>query len=354
MQLPDLPDPVLHDILTRASVWAPLCQRHAAELRRPQFLAAVMRSALGGNGAAAFERACSHDKADVARALLPASAAPARGSFAPLLAEAALAGHLGVVQLLLELPETRLALRSPGDIALASAVAGGHEHVVRALLQAGADVHANQDSCLWQAVQARDLPVVRALLQAGADVNLGLGEPCLSLDKAVEAGDEPLVTALLEAGANANSGAFLWQAVSNGDLPLALTLLRARSFDVGCMKLALEKGHLDIARALHENGSADSHLYLKHLASAEAAATAAAAADTAAATAADTAADTATFDTATFDTATAAADTAADDTPATANNWKKEKEAPPEGRPRGKWGAEPPLQSNGGSRLFRT
>ena len=63
------------------------------------------------------------------------------------------------------------------DRALRMAASDGDTESVRALLDAGADVHAGTDAPLWFAAGGRHTDTMRALIDAGANKDIALLEP---------------------------------------------------------------------------------------------------------------------------------------------------------------------------------
>jgi len=97
------------------------------------------------------------------------------------------------------------------DRAVCMAAWEGHTETVRALLDAGADVHAWTDAPLWEAAMKGHADTMRALLDAGADQDV-------ALVVAVENGLVELVKELLAKGANVHTcrGLPLMMAAHNG------------------------------------------------------------------------------------------------------------------------------------------
>lgn len=97
------------------------------------------------------------------------------------------------------------------DRALCTAAWEGHTETVRALLDAGADVHAWTDAPLWEAARKGHADTMRALLDAGADQNV-------ALVVAAQNGLVELVKELLGKGANVHTcrGLPLMMAAHNG------------------------------------------------------------------------------------------------------------------------------------------
>jgi ankyrin repeat protein len=97
------------------------------------------------------------------------------------------------------------------DRALCMAAWEGHTETVRALLDAGADVHARTDAPLWVAAMRGHADTMRVLLDAGADQDIALLEAAAN-------GLVDLVKELLAKGANVHTcrGLPLMMADHNG------------------------------------------------------------------------------------------------------------------------------------------
>ena len=97
------------------------------------------------------------------------------------------------------------------DRALRMAASDGDTESVRALLNAGADVHAGTDAPLWFAAGGRHTDTMRALLDAGANQDIALLEAAAN-------GLVELVKELLAKGANVHTcrGLPLMMAAHNG------------------------------------------------------------------------------------------------------------------------------------------
>jgi ankyrin repeat protein len=109
------------------------------------------------------------------------------------------------------------------DFALRTAAEDGDIGSVKALLAAGADVHAMRDSALWLAAENGHTGIVEALLDAGADVH---AVEDAALRRAAANGHTETVWTLLEAGADvqARNGAALRLATIGGHPRAALFL----------------------------------------------------------------------------------------------------------------------------------
>lgn len=105
-------------------------------------------------------------------------------------------GHLEIVKLLLEAGAD---VHAEDNYALRWAATNGHTEIVRLLLEAGADVHAqNKFALKWTAYKGHT-EVVRLLLEAGADVHAGDN---FALKWAARNGHTEVVELLLAAGAD--------------------------------------------------------------------------------------------------------------------------------------------------------
>lgn len=172
------------------------------------------------------------------------------------------------------------AVSSQGAVPIVLAAVRGAEAIVDLLLSAGADVNNPDQSGGMTALHAAALggheAIARKLLARGAKVNATYGQPpvtCLSL--ALRGGHSSIVRLLLDGGAdveapvaNASDGPGrqgttpLLYAASIGDEDTVRILLahRAnpdRANDEGMTPLmaAAFQGHLDVAKALVENGA---------------------------------------------------------------------------------------------------
>lgn len=187
------------------------------------------------------------------------------------LAAAAGAGHVHIVESLLQVRVGVNVSRNGHATPLLSAAAGGHLLIVERLIQAGADVnfesyprHDKPTTPLIVAAAGGHLPVVKRLVQAGADVN-GIsfksrsdGVPTPLIAAAI-AGHLPIVTWLLEAGADPK---LTYSVESQRKRP---TSLNSASSDLTwhhrrqeklvartAQELALKNGHYATAERLHE------------------------------------------------------------------------------------------------------
>ena len=84
------------------------------------------------------------------------------------------------------------------------AALGGHEAIVRTLLDAESRCEANRDYAIEDAAQGGHEAIVRTLLDAGAHPNAGI--ECAPIECAAREGHEAIVRTLLDAGADPNAG----------------------------------------------------------------------------------------------------------------------------------------------------
>ena len=109
------------------------------------------------------------------------------------------ASEKGYTEQVLSLLQAGADVHANNDSALRISSEDGNTEIVQLLLQAGANVNANNDSALISASANGHTEVVRLLLQAGADVHARDGEP---LTRASRTTNIDIVQLLLEAGAD--------------------------------------------------------------------------------------------------------------------------------------------------------
>jgi ankyrin repeat protein len=167
-----------------------------------------------------------------------------------------------------------LAAAASPDLRLVDAVAERNMAVVRALVKEGVDVNtarADGTTALLWAAHWDDREAIDLLLRAGAHVNAADDYGVTPLARACENASEPTVTRLLEARANPNAAQAngltpLMTAARTGNLNVVKALLlrganvngATASTDETALSWAVAERHLDIVRALIENG-ADVH-----------------------------------------------------------------------------------------------
>ena len=146
-----------------------------------------------------------------------------------------------------------------------------HIEVVKLLLAAGAEVHAENDLALRYASAKGHTKVVKLLLDAGADVHAKNDEP---LRSASLNGHTKIVKLLLAAGADVhadNDAALRW--ASNNGHPEVLKILLDVGADVHAhddhpLRLASKNGHTEVLKLLKQHmGLKESFKVLKEMSS---------------------------------------------------------------------------------------
>lgn len=193
-----------------------------------------------------------------------------KGDCTPLM-EAASAGHVDIVKLLINHNADVNAQSSSGNTPLMYACAGGHEDVVLVLLGAGANVedhNENGHTPLMEAASAGHVGVAKILLDHGAGVNTHSNEFKESaLTLACYKGHLEMVRFLLSAGADQEHKTdemhtALMEASMDGHVEVARLLLDsgaqvnmpADSFE-SPLTLAACGGHVELAMLLLERGA---------------------------------------------------------------------------------------------------
>jgi ankyrin repeat protein len=180
----------------------------------------VSPNAARSSGASALTYAIAGRHTEVARLLLEAKADPNRPSFGmPPLFLASEKGDVKTVELLLrhgadvnarlDAVDEELKVRNGDTPLIASAATGISSATARVLIKAGADVNARADNgktAVIQAVASENLDVLKALLEAKADVRARMEPPEAidALSLAVGKGRADMVEALIAAGADVN------------------------------------------------------------------------------------------------------------------------------------------------------
>ncbi|KAJ5659195.1 hypothetical protein N7507_005646 [Penicillium longicatenatum] len=151
--------------------------------------------------------------------------------------------------------------------ALTAAASGGHQEVVRKLLDRGADVNIQSGfygNALQAAASGGHQEVVRTLLDRGADVNVQGGSFGNALQAAAYCGYQELVRILLDRDADVNiqSGSFgnALQAAARGGYQEVVRTLFDRGADVNvqggsfgnALQAAVSQGHQDVAQMLRD------------------------------------------------------------------------------------------------------
>ncbi|XP_031786072.1 ankyrin repeat and KH domain-containing protein mask isoform X3 [Nasonia vitripennis] len=193
-----------------------------------------------------------------------------KGDCTPLM-EAASAGHVDIVSLLIAHGADVNAQSTSGNTPLMYGCAGGHEEVVKVLLEAGANVedhNENGHTPLMEAASAGHVSVAKILLEHGAGINTHSNEFKESaLTLACYKGHLDMVRFLLEAGADQEHKTdemhtALMEASMDGHVEVARLLLDSGaqvnmptdSFE-SPLTLAACGGHVDLAMLLIERGA---------------------------------------------------------------------------------------------------
>jgi ankyrin repeat protein len=158
-------------------------------------------SARDGNGVSAILLAVYHGKAEVAQLLVKMGAA------IDIFEASALGKADRIAGLLRDDPARVSAYSQDGFYPLGLAAFFGHLDAVRALIAAGADVHAvARNSFKVQPIHAaaasRNLDIVRAVLEAGADPNVPQQQGFVPLHEAGTNGNRALAELLIKHGAD--------------------------------------------------------------------------------------------------------------------------------------------------------
>jgi ankyrin repeat protein len=217
--------------------------------------------------------ASHHNLKEVVRALIAAGAqvdAAHDQAGTPLYAAAG-GGHEAIVRVILD-SGADPNLRSPGyyEFAMHVAAVHGHEAVVRLLLQSKADVNiqgGEQHTALQAAVSTGQAAMVRLLLDQGADINLLKVEGRHALYDAADKGYEGIISCLLAAGVDVNHhskswGPAIWAAAANGHKTIVRLFLDLKANvnlhgkGVGsALQVAAENGHEAIVRLLLDSNA---------------------------------------------------------------------------------------------------
>ncbi|KAK3273520.1 hypothetical protein CYMTET_18244 [Cymbomonas tetramitiformis] len=130
------------------------------------------------------------------------------GGRTPAHSRAAGGGHVKALRMLWKEAGAKVdAEDGEGRISLTLALAGGHESVVAALLEAGAGVNAGTGQRPVHAAAERGMvEMLRVLVDKGAEVDAEDGAGRTALTVALAFGQEAAARALLEAGAGVNAG----------------------------------------------------------------------------------------------------------------------------------------------------
>ncbi|XP_025832280.1 ankyrin repeat domain-containing protein 17 isoform X2 [Agrilus planipennis] len=225
-------------------------------------------------GESLLSLACSAGYFELAQVLLAMHAnvedRGIKGECTPLM-EAASAGHLDIVRLLVAHGADVNAQSSSGNTPLMYGCAGGHTEVVKFLLEHGANVedhNENGHTPLMEAASAGHVELAKILLMHGAGINTHSNEfKETALTLACYKGHLDMVRFLLEAGADQEHKTdemhtALMEASMDGHVEVARLLLDsgaqvnmpADSFE-SPLTLAACGGHVDLAMLLIERGA---------------------------------------------------------------------------------------------------
>ncbi|XP_063705994.1 ankyrin repeat and KH domain-containing protein mask-like isoform X2 [Culicoides brevitarsis] len=226
------------------------------------------------DGDSLLSLACSAGYYELAQVLLAMSAQVEdrgqKNDCTPLM-EAASAGHIDIIELLLKHGADVNAQSSTGNTPLMYACAGGHVDAVKLLLAAGANVedhNENGHTPLMEAASAGHVSVAKILLEHGAGINTHSNEFKESaLTLACYKGHLDMVRFLLGAGADQEHKTdemhtALMEASMDGHVEVARLLLDSGaqvnmptdSFE-SPLTLAACGGHVDLAMLLIERGA---------------------------------------------------------------------------------------------------
>jgi ankyrin repeat protein len=160
-------------------------------------LDALIRAGANAHNPEALYMCASYGRTEAVAVLLNAGVYPRHGA----LMQAARFGHAGVAKVLLDAGAD---VHKNNDDALDTAVCGNNIDVVKVLLDAGADVRANNDIVIKTAAWRCCTKLVQILLDAGADVHADNDAPLKLAVKRGSVEDVSIVLALLNAGADAS------------------------------------------------------------------------------------------------------------------------------------------------------
>ncbi len=187
-----------------------------------------------------------------------------KGDMTPLMAASSY-GDLAVVKALVEAGANVSAVNGSESTALGFASWPGHLEIVEYLLQNDAD--NNRGMPLQQAASHGNLDVVKALVEAGADLNAIDEDGGTALSWAADPGRFEVIKYLVEHGADVNAGKnALATACENGHLDIARYLIDAGAgieaglgeHDMTPLVAAAINDHRDVVDLLLERG-ADLH-----------------------------------------------------------------------------------------------
>jgi len=226
----------------------------AANAGRVDETALALVTASANDRAAALRRAAICGHLDVIRGLL-AAGTNIHANQNDALRLAASEGHAAVVRFLLTAGAD---VHAKCDGALRRAAANHHTEVVQMLMAASADIHAGNEDALRSAAAFGYVDVVRCLLAAGADVHASNDE---ALRLSVLRGHIEVIQILIDAGADVHvsNDCVIGQAAFNGHIEVVRLLLAVginpRAASDAPLRHAASHGHTEIVRVLLAAGA---------------------------------------------------------------------------------------------------
>ncbi len=176
------------------------------------------------------------------------------------LISAALAGCISVVKCIIEAPGVEFS--SEKDVALSFAAENGHLSIVRYLIEeANADMYADNDSALRQAAKNGHILIVKYLIER--EDALDSAEDSTSEEDLVE--ELPQLKHMIDtilSTINSRDNEPLKLALENGHLQVAKYLIEEAKMDVhyGCVLASVTQcGHLSVVKYLVEEAKVDIH-----------------------------------------------------------------------------------------------
>lgn len=172
---------------------------------------------------------------------------------------AATAGHLNILQLLLEKGADFNTQDSTGATPLSLSVTRDHEECVKLLLENGANIEPEVN--LLEAAKLDNPAILRLLLAQGVDVNTKDSTSATALEIAVRNGREDFVHILVESGANPKPAKYMSYAINSGRTSVVRLFLErgadpsATSNDRTMCQEAIFSNQADILEMLLDNGA---------------------------------------------------------------------------------------------------
>ena len=138
------------------------------------------------------------------------------------------------------------------------AVENGYSHIIPYLVEAGADIHSNDDLALRSAVRSDNLKIVQYLIENGADVHAQYED---SLQISAERGNLEIMKLLIASGADIHSSndEALYNTASWGRMECVQFLMEhgadIHAVNERALRTAVEKGYINIAEYLIKYGA---------------------------------------------------------------------------------------------------